>query len=189
MSYNVIQHPRHNILSQFHVDKYLYKKKTQWKWLSASPLNREALTGEIIGLKSTGMSCFVYTPGDLHSSHPFPLSPLLAVLSFYFKPLPQSTFLQTLHQQTFFSFHYSLITSKASFSEYHSYILTWKMLLTRSPTSTVIRPAIRITSPMYRLGYQNIRCFHCQHICSMTLQVTVLFLKAVNTHLCEEYVL
>lgn len=81
MSYNVIQHPRHNILSQFHVDKYLYKKKTQWKWLSASPLNREALTGEIIGLKSTGMSCFVYTPGDLHSSHPFPLSPLLAVLS------------------------------------------------------------------------------------------------------------
>lgn len=27
MSFNIIQHPRHNILSQFRVDKYLYKKK------------------------------------------------------------------------------------------------------------------------------------------------------------------
>lgn len=98
------------------------------------------------------------------------------------------TLFQTLHQQIFSSFHYGLITSKAPFSEYHSYIFTWKVFLTRSLTSTVIRPAIRITSPMYRVGHQNIRCSHCQHICSMTLQVTVLFLKAVNNHLCEEYV-
>lgn len=108
--------------------------------------------------------------------------------SFVFLFQEKPSLFQTLHHQISSSFHYGLITSKAPFSEYHSYIFTCKVLLTRSLTPTVIRPAICITSPMYRVGYQNITYSHCQHICSMALQVTVLFLKAVNDHLHEEYV-
>lgn len=50
MSYNVIQLARHNILRQFHVEKYLYQKTNIEK--GYLPLNREAINGEITGLES-----------------------------------------------------------------------------------------------------------------------------------------
>lgn len=60
MSYNIIQHTRHNSLSQFHVEKYLHQKTvTEWGYL---PLNREAINLEITVLESTGMPCFVSKP-------------------------------------------------------------------------------------------------------------------------------
>lgn len=68
-----MQHTRHNNLSQFHMDKYLYQKTTTE---NAYPLNREAINGKIIGLK--GKRCLALSPFQstyTHLFHSFSLFP------------------------------------------------------------------------------------------------------------------
>lgn len=65
MSYNIIQHTRHNSSSQFHVEKYLHQETASER--GYLPLNREAINWEITGLESTGMPCFVSMPEHIHS--------------------------------------------------------------------------------------------------------------------------
>lgn len=46
------------------MEKYLYQKPTIEKGYLT--LNREAINGEITGLQSTGMPCFLSTPEHIH---------------------------------------------------------------------------------------------------------------------------
>lgn len=131
------------------------------------------------------MPCFVSIPKHLHSSLPFffslPFWQPCVIIPGTAKLLPNPPPPHLLQLLPW------LALLQGSFSEFLSYVFTYKVLLTRSVTSTVIRLADCITSLMYRLGYQNITYSHCQCFCSMTLQ-TPLFLKAANYHLHEKQI-